>query len=525
MALRTGLGQCVQARARFAIRSPACNLAMLKLVESHSKYVEAVRDSVDEDAWKIVRSTQSARLIELLSKWSAPELTDATAALHATKVSSFDPEEKAAITHAINGVMTGGHVSSVAGKEVLKQQEHSHFERYLTASGWDVTLNEAADMADKIRIIVGRAKAIGLLSMTERTAQSISSILVASIPGALEVQRAYTIKSKLLTAFKSMQSSRHLSGGVKATCASFPADPDTFRKSFPHRYDETDLPVPSKLSDALLRQIRTLTPCRRSHTSLREVPADRREVESIGRHGSDVSNAFMPFVRALMNLQQSSSSQLSTPLMVYPTARPAPQLGSVESTPLLALPPGEGIGVDSPPRMAALPSGEGTGVASPPKLLALPAPETPSEPIQGQSCDDRTHPPIATVSGAAAAVRAALIDKAQKAADKKRKADQIEGGGAAKVPAGKPAGKGKAKAKAKASKGKANAKAKAKASTILPVAKANAEAKASAQPSILSGGAKLLLGCGSCRGSPFGCQACKSPDFQGRRWQRTGKRS
>ena len=55
MALRTGLGQCVQARARFAIRSPACNLAMLKLVESHSKYVEAVRDSIDDgDAWDVL---------------------------------------------------------------------------------------------------------------------------------------------------------------------------------------------------------------------------------------------------------------------------------------------------------------------------------------------------------------------------------------------------------------------------------------------------------------------------------------
>ena len=73
----------------------------------------------------------------------------------------------------------------------------------------------------------------------------------------------------------------------------------------------------------------------------------------------------------------------------------------------------------------------------------------------------------------------------------------------------------KAKAKAKAS-AKASAKAGAKAKPTKPSAKG----ATSEGLNVNKRSASIMLGCGKCRGSRKGCSQCKSPKFNGRRYQR-----
>ena len=66
------------------------------------------------------------------------------------------------------------------GRDVLKPQEHHYMHRYLTAAEWDRLRNSSLSIASKIDLLVNRCKAIGLLSLTERTATALSSVLIVA---------------------------------------------------------------------------------------------------------------------------------------------------------------------------------------------------------------------------------------------------------------------------------------------------------------------------------------------------------
>ena len=228
--------------------------------------------------------------------------------------SCFDAESKASIAASINTRVSGPASESSTCRTSLKTQEHLFFGNYLTACDWHVLGSPGSCMDDRIDTIVERARRVGLLSLTERTAQSITCVIMSSFAGDVDPSHCHQVMLDMKAAFRQMRLKR--SFACLPTLAKFPESVDQFMLQCPGKYDASDMPVPPKCDATKMNRLRSNLACRKSHTTLRDTSA---AMPSSG------SNAMMmqalPLLQALCNGMQGRRGHGDIPLVFTPAKR------------------------------------------------------------------------------------------------------------------------------------------------------------------------------------------------------------
>ena len=476
---------------------------MLALIKSHTDFLKAAHSTIAPATWPSIAAAHATKLQASISNLVSVDVQDAASALAMLSDSCFDEESKASIAASINTRVSGPASESSTCRTSLKTQEHLFFGNYLTACDWHVLGSPGSCMDDRIGTIVERAWRVGLLSMTERTSQSITCVIMSSFAGDVDPSHCHQVMLDMKAAFRQMRLKR--SSACLPTLAKFPESVDQFMLQCPGKYDASDMPVPPKCDATKMNRLRSNLACRKSHTTLRDTSA---AMPSSG------SNAMMmqalPLLQALCNGMQGRRGYGDIPLVFTPAKRhraPPSALALCDADT-------RGEGSPSDPMLMdddAFPPPTAASVAAP---AVVPTPLAPEKQLG--------------VSAAAAAIQGAIAQKcaAAKAKAKGKAKDKAKAKAAATTAAADdvsgvplPKAKGKVTAKAKA-KGKAKAKAVAKAAAAddtkaasPPKAKGKVMAKAGAKAPVV---AAAGYGCSKCRGSPAGCTRCRDPHFAGR---------
>jgi len=436
-----------------------------------------------------------ARLSETLSNMRVTDLGDATSALVAIQDSVFSDEDKTRMQSIVASLVSSAPAVATA-KSVLRQQEHVFFENYLTKSDWAVLSSTTAAKCDKIAVVVARSISIGLLSMTERTAQSIACILLAACsmcdPSAAA---AHNTLMDLKAAFKKARNTRP--ADHRPTLEKFPEKAADFAMRFPNKYTPDDMPIACPIDPIVLMNLRSNIACRKTHTTLRCTPAAASSSQMLPATMQNMFGMMMPFLQAFNKCTTTPQKRARIQLLTG----------------------GNNTGGDNSPAHSHrfLPASPAIGPSSMDEdlstddasidtnafvQLALPAP--PAAVLPAPPPVPPRAPAASPLAFAASEIQAAIAAKA--AEGKKAKATSKREAKLALTDA-----KCKAKAKAKHAKCKAAPKAK--------LAKATSGGSKTAAKKMTTPGGKPL-GCGKCRGCHTGCSQCQSDDFEGKRWKR-----
>lgn len=456
---------------------------MQALVDSHNKFLQASQPAASSERWEADRAGHAAKVVASLGQLGITDLADAANALQSIQDSVFSDEEKQKMAAVVMSAASSA-PASASGRTGLKQQEHLAFEHYMTTEDWATMSAMTSSLSDRVGVIVTRAVSIGLLSLTEKTSQSITCIIIACMGDRCHQGAAasHSVLLELKAAFRRMRLQR--SSDVKPSLDKFPENTDIFMLRCPGRYAADKPPVRSKVDAAALLACRGNVACRKSHSTLhqQEMP--------MGKHQQGVLQVVMPLLQAIMG---SNRGEVNLQ-MLHPTTPPkAPRLSLCDNDP-------QGSGNRLPP----------TACTSFAALEDMPTKIKNHDDDGEHVCDGAPAKPVAhSVHEAAAMVQAALAAKSAAAT-----AAKSEGKAAAKSkgPTSKAAAKGKAAAKTISAKATAKGKAQGKAK-----GKVKVKAKAAAQR---EHAVKFPeLGCGKCRGIVGGCSQCKQRSFSGRRFQ------
>ena len=455
--------------------------AMFAFVQSHNNFLTSARHSLDDVAWTATVASHATKLISVVRNVAAPTLPDAGSALECLRSSVFTHLQQVDIAAAINLAVSGPATPTAQGRVSLQQQEHLYLHNYLTAKDWASITNPNVGTNIRIEPIVDRCVAIGLLSMAEKTAQAITSLIVAASSKTVDRNESHDIMLALKQAFRAMRLRR--AADCRPTLSKFPEDWSQFKAQCPGMYPIDAEPVPCPIDPKHIARMRGTVACRKTHTSLR---TDAAVARSSSASSASQPPLVMQLVQAMFAMQQQQQHQRQ-PLDVMMLQPPRNRFAIADKTE-------DDVG----------PSASAEVVEDNAIELGTPAVEPAA-----------VNPKPFGVMAVAASIQTALSLKSAKS-----RLASAEG---------KPSAKANAKANAKAT-AKATAKAKAKATTKVKT-KTNATSVAAGKiPVQLSIGSKptskakakatAKLGCGKCRGQHDGCGQCRSPSFNGARWQR-----
>ena len=437
---------------------------MLSVVKAHTTFLVAVRSSLtDTSTWDATRASHVVKLITSIRTLATIDLQDAANTLEHIRVCGcFSADQQKDIVATINSSASGPVCAPAGDRSTLTPQEHFYLHRYMSHADWSTLRSPASSMSTKITTLVNRCVQIGLLSLTEKTSQSIVCTLAATCDHHVDHSEMYNNMVGLKAAFRKMRLSR-CAGTCKPSLAKFPEDVSQFISQFPGFYDVDDQPVKCPIDEAAIMSLRSQVACRKTHNSLRNthlaVPSSSSSSSAMSMH------AMLPLIlQAIQGKRQHADVELTFPKKC---ARPMSTLALLDGSPIIEDP------FDSPSPKQSTSPGDTTSPVQAAAAQAVAVVDAPSN---------------SGITAAAAAVQAALAGK-----------------GTARA---KGTAKGKAKGKAK---GQAKSKAKAKA---------NVKAKASPAKSHGKPVDGQLYGCGKCRGNHKGCGLCRSPTFTGKMWQK-----
>lgn len=481
---------------------------MLALVQSHIDFLASARSSLEASGqWSSTLVAHTVKLQQNLRNLGTKDLSDAALAMNALSKGCFDLDQQQSIAATINGVVSEPSIAAES-RITLKQQDHTSFEAYMTDADWATLTDHSVDINDKIEVIVLRAVSIGLLSMTEKTAQHIAAVFIVAAGLSCTASTSYEILQSIKLSFKKMRQQR--TATCRPTLSSFPADVTIFTSQFPGCYDKP--PVPSRIDQKSITKAKAVIACRKSNALVRDSQPTPRQSSPM----NSLVAAMAPLLQAMLSnnvhgmsssLRRARSSDQLTLSMECPPSPPSKDGNSQSS---------QSLG------MLALADGDAGVSPQPASKCGLSAASLASTPPQSTAKG---------ISAAAAAVAEAIGAKKSAKKNRRQKAKSNGKGKSAGKTAGKTAAEElstiseseasydeattKAKAKAKlAKKGTSKAKAKAKSKT-------KTKPKETAKSKSSRGGGGLILGCGKCRGCPAGCAQCRDPDFTGKRWKRS----
>ena len=456
---------------------------MLSLVNAHANFLSSAQSvapssvSFAEQCGK--HKDQLRKSLQAIPK-NKVCLKDAADALDAIKVSCFSEQDKTdlvtTITAIVSNVEHSGSIAPVGRRAALEQQEHLYMHRYMTEADWVALRSSTCSIDSKIDVVVARSKAIGLLSLTERTAKALSALVIVAHGQACNTNSCYDTTQKLKDGFRKMRKFRCAS--TQPTCAEFPDVAATFLAAWPDKYEAGHGPIECPIDQSAITTLTNSMPCRRTHMSLRDQPFLMTAPPI--RRSSSMSSDVTSLQHILVPLAQALATQ--------------GQQGLKRSHDLT-------FGAGSPSGGIALtPSGDDARLALPPTEVARPpAPkgplaiqdETPAEATEGAvengsasqakaALADEHKAGVSTksMSEAIMEMQATIAAKAAKAKEEKEATeDTPDGKGKAKAkasPKAKGKGKGKAKASPKASpKGSPKASPKAKLATTVASSKSD----------------------------------------------------
>ena len=200
---------------------------MLCLIKSHTTFLAAARSSIAPSVWNTTQANHSVQLQAALLNIGAVDLSDAAIALeHIRTCDCFGTDQQADIVATINRLASGPIHSAIAQRMQLKQQEHHYLHRYCSAGDWVVLRNPSTSMAIKIDTILSRCVSIGLLSLTEKTSQALTCILIVSSEVHLDHTESHNIMTEVKNAFRKMRLARSVT--TKQSLAKFPEDISQF---------------------------------------------------------------------------------------------------------------------------------------------------------------------------------------------------------------------------------------------------------------------------------------------------------
>ena len=124
--------------------------------------------------------------------------------------------------------------------DVLKPQAHLHFENYMTEGDWDALRNRALIVPSKLDVVVSRAEKIGLLSLTEKTAASIASIVLVTHGATCTPSQCYETVNMLKEKIRVMRMRRKPT--TVPSLSTFADDAKEFLSGRPGMYEHGDEP-------------------------------------------------------------------------------------------------------------------------------------------------------------------------------------------------------------------------------------------------------------------------------------------
>lgn len=244
---------------------------MLAIFEAHASFVAATRPTMSASEWQSLSATHGDQIISSIAKIprSSMTLTEATAVVTAVQTSIFDEATKGKLLRSVNSLATSigedeTGIMHAKDRSIIRPQDHFHMEAYLTEADWGVLLSGTERMDDKMEVILNRARAIGLTSLSEKTSVALACLLILANNKPIDNMGAYSLLQSVKDAFKKSRARCHR----PQTLQTFPPSPADFLPLFPDTYPDQK-PVASRVDAAKLLEMRHTMPARKTHSSLR----------------------------------------------------------------------------------------------------------------------------------------------------------------------------------------------------------------------------------------------------------------
>ena len=462
---------------------------MLAVFNAHWQFMRSLRATLDGAQYATAVLTHTKRMKDGFAKLSPITMSDANdtmAAITAADISADTKKELATcIMHLVDTGAPppdGAAVPSAQPKEVLRPQTCYFLHRYMTKEDWATLQCYSLAWEVRLEAVVNRCRSLGLLSLTERTAVHTTCVMLMSQGSAIQQVDAYAKLQSLKKAFATM---RRLRTDIdKPSVMIFPADPAEFMKDFKGRYEGTDGPIASKISETQLTNLHDRMPARHTHRSLQQgaIICPEGTVRGGGAHDAKQ-------YAGLINALQASGCVVTKRLAIEDSTPPPKRsrlaIENGQATGSETVTPKESIDDDDADADAARPDGA-DGDAGGGQMMAD---------VFGAAAGTANVPEPefdGAADKAAAAVEAALrTKKADKAAEK----SASPASSSTTTSKAKSAPKSKAAAKAAATPNPvAKAKAKSKAAAAPAAAVAKAKAESAAAPSTAAPKAKAKAG-------------------------------
>lgn len=230
----------------------------------------AVKTMGSSDAWPGIVKSQVSAIVDFVGA-SPPTIQDASLALSSLSgpaaATVFSEADRSTIATAITTTAASAtpSPSPVGAPSCARAGNQSHFfmYNYMTADDWSALLMQSLPTM-KMKVIVERGLDLGLAYPSEKTIVSVVAIVIVASQTVISSAEGYNLLEQLKRMWKTSRQSRK----VVTTCAHFPPAVEDFEKSYPGRYPDDSPPVISRLSIALIEDLRANLAARKTHRSL-----------------------------------------------------------------------------------------------------------------------------------------------------------------------------------------------------------------------------------------------------------------
>ena len=231
-------------------------------------------------AWSELVASQVRSIVDF-AQTTPPSLEHATSALAALAgektAAIFDEAARASIASAITAaIQASGNAPVTSASQVVSRaacQAHFFMYNYLTSDDWNELLSQSI-VNLKLKVVVNRGLAVGLSNPSEKTFVSILALVIVSSQSSLSSVEAHALLSDLKRLWRNLR----ISGTAKQSCAVFPPSSEDFMKACPGYYSDAAPPVVSRLSIALIEDVRTNLAARKTHKTLAAMGAQHQVV-------------------------------------------------------------------------------------------------------------------------------------------------------------------------------------------------------------------------------------------------------
>lgn len=221
-------------------------------------------------AWPGIVQSQVHAIVDFVGS-SPPTIVEASSALSSLAGPPasivFSAGDRSAIATAITTSATASTPSALptAPPQCSRAGNQTHFFmcNYMTEEDWTAILMQSVPSM-KMKVLVERGLDIGLKYPSEKTMVSVVAIVIVASQTMLSSAECHTLLDQLKRMWKTTRQSKQ----SEQTCAHFPPAVADFEKTYPGRYAQDAPPVISRVSIALIEDLRSSLAARKTHRSL-----------------------------------------------------------------------------------------------------------------------------------------------------------------------------------------------------------------------------------------------------------------